>query len=112
MAEMMMAGKSQAVFIATLLGGLTMGAAMLAAQPIPLPQPAPFPKTGAGAPPAGRPAAQPQQAQPPAESNSQNPLKSLTQTWLPSFFGGGDKSSAFDPKQRALADKASQYLSN
>ena len=103
-----MAGKCQAVYVATLLlGSLAMGAATVAAQPVPLPTPAPFPKTGV-APPTGRPA-----AQPPADNNSSNPLKSLTQTWLPSFFGGGDKSSsAFDPRQRAFADKASQYLSN
>ena len=108
-----MAGKCQAVYVATmLLGsvalGLVIGTSTVAAQPVPLPTPAPFPKTGAA-----RPAA-PQAAQPQAPAdNSSNPLKTLTQTWLPSFFGGGDKSSsAFDPRQRALADKASQYLSN
>jgi outer membrane lipoprotein-sorting protein len=106
MAEMTMAGKCQAVFIASLLGGLTMGAATLAAQPVPLPPPSPFPKSGT---PAGRPGVAPQAQEAPADNN---PLKTLTQTWLPSFFGGGDKSSAFDPKQRALADKASQYLSS
>jgi outer membrane lipoprotein-sorting protein len=116
MAEMTMAGKCQAVYVATmLLGsvalGLVIGTATVAAQPVPLPTPAPFPKTGV-APPAGRPAA-PQAAQPQAPADNSNPLKALTQTWLPSFFGGGDKSSsAFDPRQRALADKASQYLSN
>src|SRR6266436_2539250 len=113
MAEMTMAGKCQAVFIATMFGGLVMGATMVAAQPVPLPPPAPFPKTGTTPPPAsaGRQAVPPQ-AQAPADNSSQNPLKTLTQTWLPSFFGGGDKSSAFDPRQRALADKASHYLSN
>jgi len=104
---MTMAGKCQAVHVAILLlGSLVMGTATVVAQPVPLPTPAPFPKTGA------RPAATPQVAQPQAPAdNSSNPLKALTQTWLPSFFGG-DKSSSFDPRQRALADKASQYLSN
>ena len=105
-----MAGKCHAVYVATLLGCLAMGATTVAAQPVPVPTPAPFPKTGTvPPPPAGRTPAQAPQPQAPADNN---PLKTLTQTWLPSFFGGDKTNAAFDPKQRALADKASQYLSN
>jgi outer membrane lipoprotein-sorting protein len=121
MAEATMAGKGQAVLIATVLGSLSMGLATAAAQPIPLPPPVPFPRTGNVPPPpsmtpAARPSA-PAQSSGPAQSSApaQNsaPKSSSPTTWLPSFFGGGDKSgSEFEPGQRALADKASQYLSN
>jgi len=110
-----MAGRGRGVLVATLLGGLTVGTAIAVAQPVPLPPPSPFPKTGTVPPPPSMaPASRPAQsttAQPAPASSENSLLKSLSPTWLPSFFGG-DKANAFEPKQRALADKASQYLSS
>jgi outer membrane lipoprotein-sorting protein len=80
-----------------------------AAQPVPLPTPAPLPKTGTVPPPAARPA-------PPAPAPQS---RSTVPSWLPSIFGGKKEeaapppgtSTAFEPRQRALVDRVSAYLS-
>ncbi len=98
-----MAGRSQA-FIAALLVSVVAGASAAAAQ-IPLPPPAPLPKTGTVPPPPSYAPAM----RPPA------PVQSGT-SWLPPFLGGQQPArpgtnTAFDPAQRALVDKVSNYLS-
>jgi outer membrane lipoprotein-sorting protein len=110
-----MAGRRQKGFVAA--SGAAFGAALLAgaialapaaAQPVPLPTPAPQPKTGTvPPPPASRQEAPPQN-------------RSLIPSWMPSIFGGQKPeaapppgtSTAFEPRQRALVDKVSAYLSS
>ena len=99
-----MAGTRQAAWIAVLLSGWLAGASAGYAQTIPLPRPAPFPKEGA------LPEAPPQQGPLDALTslfNSVSPFKSASRP--PSDVG---VNSAFDPTQRALANKVSNYLSN
>jgi outer membrane lipoprotein-sorting protein len=99
-----MAGTRQAAWIAVLLSAWLAGASVGYAQTIPLPRPAPFPKEGA------LPEAPPQQGPLDALTslfNSVSPFKSASRP--PSDVGA---SSAFDPTQRALANKVSNYLSN
>jgi outer membrane lipoprotein-sorting protein len=118
-----MGGSCQAVLIAAFLGlaGGFLGAADAAwAENIPLPQPAPYPKsTDAPRPPsavtATRPAASVPPAAlptpaPPAAASPPPPAQTGIAALLPSIFGGNR--DALDPKQRALVDKASAYLSS
>jgi outer membrane lipoprotein-sorting protein len=108
-----MAGRRRKRFIAG--SSAAFGAAFLASvialapaagQPVPLPTPAPQPKTGIAPPPARQPEA-PQ-------------LRSLIPSWMPSIFGGQKQeaapppgtATAFEPRQRALVDKVSAYLSS
>src|ERR1044071_3759194 len=102
--------------VAALLSSLALAslaaASIALAQTVPMPVPAPQPKSY-GAPSAPRPPATP----PPA---AQQPAKPPEQTssGFPSFFkppaifGKSGETTAFDAKQRALADRISAYLSN
>jgi outer membrane lipoprotein-sorting protein len=153
-----MAGKRQAASIAAAaiaiaMAGQIIGAAIAAAETVPLPPPAPLPKTGAAPgtaplPPGAIPGAKGPSA--PAQSGGQKaqssekqaqngekqgqsstPLQQLQQ-WLPPIFGGSgdekkdqqkeqqpDKQAPqqqarpnpnLEPKQRALVDRVSAYL--
>jgi outer membrane lipoprotein-sorting protein len=104
-----MAGRRQAAFLATILTGAIAVASLAAAQTVPLPVPAPQPRAGQVPPPpssvpSGRPGAQPA------------PAPSGPSSWLPSFLTGRSSTTgattAFDPKQRALVDRVSTYLSS
>jgi outer membrane lipoprotein-sorting protein len=100
-----MAGTRQAAWIAALLSGWLAGASAGYAQTIPLPRPAPFPKEGV----VSAPEAPAQQGPLDALTslfNSVSPFKSA-----PSSSNAG-VASAFDPTQRALASKVSNYLSS
>src|SRR5438067_893156 len=90
-----MAGSCQTAFIAALLGAFVAAAEAAPAETIPLPPPAPFPKSG-GAP-------------PPPSARAPAPAETGLSSWLPPIFGGGQ--SALEPRQRALVDKVSSYLS-
>jgi len=90
-----------------------------AAQSVPLPIPAPQPKTGTLPPPPASPSrVAPATAPPPAQEER----SSIVPSWFPSILGGKkDKdepqqpagtSTAFEPRQRALVDKVSNYLSS
>lgn len=103
--------------VGALLSGLALAlfATAAPAQSVPLPQPAPQPKS-AGPAPARPPAARPpapvpqQQAAPPEQQGSGFPSIFPKP---PSLFGGSSGSAtAFDARQRALADRVSAYLSN
>ena len=96
------------------LASLLVAASMAAAQSVPMPVPAPQPKSY-GPPSAPRPPA----ATAPAPAAAQQPAKPPEQaaSGFPSFFkppaifGGSGETTAFDAKQRALADRVSAYLS-
>jgi len=96
--------------------GLT-GASVAAAQSVPLPIPAPLPKTH-GAPPAAAlsqpPASIPSTATPPAPPAAKTTTSVFPSIFPkpPALFGGPGETTAFDPKQRAVADRVSAYLSN
>jgi len=113
-----MAGSCQAAFIGALLMGLV-GAAFPAstasAETIPLPVPAPLPKsTDMPRPPSAASAAQsirnaaPSAPVPPPVATK--PAETGLSAWLPPIFGGGN-SNSLEPKQRALVDRVSTYLS-
>jgi outer membrane lipoprotein-sorting protein len=119
-----MAGGCQAALIAALLGlsGALLGAGDAArAETVPLPQPAPFPKsTDVPRPPSAVTATRPAASAPPSASAAPAPpaagasppasAQTGIASLLPSIFGGNR--DALDAKQRALADKASAYLSS
>jgi outer membrane lipoprotein-sorting protein len=102
-----------------LLGGLAL-MTVAAAQTVPLPTPAPLPKTGAAAPtppPAAAPLRPPAGIDPGA-SPSQPPGGGSTGSfrWIfpfpPNLFGKPGEATAFDARQRALADRVSTYLTS
>ncbi len=107
--------RSRTARAVALLTGLTLGSLVLLAgsalaQNVPMPVPAPQPKSygppSAPRPPAGvAPAAQQQQ---PAQSSGGFP--SIFKP--PAIFGKPGESTAFDARQRTLADRVSAYLSN
>ncbi len=102
-----MTGTSQAKLIAIVLSGL-IAAGSAIAETVPLPVPAPQPKSGAVPPP-------PVQSARPGGPIPAVPGPSAAPSWLPPFFGGQaalPETSAFDPAQRALADRVSTYLSS
>jgi outer membrane lipoprotein-sorting protein len=116
-----MAGSCQAALIAAFFGffaGFLGAADAVRAETVPLPQPAPFPKsTDAPRPPSAvtstRPAASaaPAAPTPPATAASPPaPAQTGIAALLPSIFGGNR--DTLDPKQHALVDKASAYLSS
>jgi outer membrane lipoprotein-sorting protein len=88
-----------------------------AAQPVPLPPPAPLPRTGTMPPPPTQRAAPAPVAPAPAPA-----ARNSSPSWLPSIFGGKKDEAApaqppgtsitFEPRQRALVDKVSGYLSS
>jgi len=109
--------KSQTAGVAALLSslGLLAAASVAIAQSVPMPVPAPQPKSY-GAPAAPRPPAavapvpQQQPAAKPAEQSSGFP--SIFKP--PAIFGnsGSGATTAFDARQRGLADRVSTYLTN
>ncbi len=110
--------RSRTAFVAawlasSALAGL-LGIALAAAQSVPLPVPAPQPKTSApttGGVPPRPPAAISQQVAPAAEAAQASQAPSIFPK--PSFlFGQSGATTAFDARQRALADRVSAYLSN
>jgi outer membrane lipoprotein-sorting protein len=92
--------------LAAILGALILGcfaSTAVFAENVPLPTPAPLPKTGSSPPPA------PANNAPPDTSQH----KSFFPFSLPSLGSGlSPQATAFDPKQRALLDRVSQYLSS
>jgi outer membrane lipoprotein-sorting protein len=107
-AENDMAGMRQAVWIAVLLSGWLAGAAAIRAETVPLPTPAPAPKDrSTPAAPSTGPAA-------PATPGISSFLDSLNS--LNPFSGKSNHPStdpaAFDPKQRALVNRVSTYLTS
>jgi outer membrane lipoprotein-sorting protein len=104
-----MTGTGQARFIAIMLSGLIVAGSAVMAETVPLPVPAPQPKTG-GVPPPAVQSVRPGGAIPNVPGPS-----SAAPSWLPPFFGGPaarPETSAFDPAQRALAERVSTYLSS
>jgi outer membrane lipoprotein-sorting protein len=120
---------SRKAVVAALLSGLALalsaGLSGALAQSVPLPVPAPQPKSyerpQAPRPPQQiAPSAQQQQApapQPPRQA--EQPQQQQQSSGFPSIFpkppnifGGSGSTTAFDAKQRALADKVSAYLSS
>src|SRR5688572_24764005 len=92
---------------------LAMAVTVASAQSVPLPVPAPQPKSAGPAParpPAVRPpAVQHQQTAPPAQSSGFPSIFPKP----PNLFGqSSGAATAFDARQRALADRVSAYLSN
>jgi outer membrane lipoprotein-sorting protein len=98
-----MAGGCHAALIALILTGLTIAAPAMA-QTVPLPVPAPLPRSGQ----AGPPPSSVQPARPGEPSGATS--------WLPSFLTGKPAPTGtttdFNPKQRALVDRVSGYLSS
>jgi outer membrane lipoprotein-sorting protein len=105
--------------VAGLLGGLAL-MTLAAAQNVPLPTPAPLPKTGATAP-LPPPAAAPMRppvgidpgagpAQPPG-GHTAGKFPSIF-PFPPNLFGKPGEATAFDARQRALADRVSNYLTS
>jgi outer membrane lipoprotein-sorting protein len=91
-----------AALLATLALGSLATATVTVAQNVPLPVPAPQPKSY------GPPAAQ-QPARPPEQSSGGFPFIFPKP---PALFGRPGETTAFDARQRALADRVSAYLSN
>ncbi len=95
-----------------------LGSVMLAtwavAQNVPLPTPAPFPKGTAPhtapAPPRPPAAIAPEPQAQPAPGNSSSRFPSIF-PFPPNLFGRPGEATAFDARQRALADRVSAYLS-
>lgn len=90
------------------------------AQNVPTPNPAPQPKSQTPAP-APRPPSvtqqRPAQPQQPAQQQQQQPKSDSSSIFPnifkpPAIFGGGGGATAFDAKQRGMAEKVSNYLSN
>ena len=109
---------SQTAGVAALLSSLALAslaaASVALAQSVPMPVPAPQPKSygppSAPRPPAATapaPAAQ-QPAKPPEQTSSGFPSFFKP----PAIFGKSGETTAFDAKQRALADRVSTYLSS
>jgi outer membrane lipoprotein-sorting protein len=107
-----MAGRGTSTILVTMLCGL-LAAGPALAESVPLPTPAPRPKTGTAPPP---PSAAPENK--PGLFGSSRQSNGLFQ--FPFFGGtktetgktGTTAATAFDAKQRALADKVSAYLSS
>jgi outer membrane lipoprotein-sorting protein len=111
-----MAGSCQAAFIGALLNGFVGAAFGASAETVPLPVPAPLPKsTEMPRPPSAASAAQsirnaaPSAPVPPPVAATK-PAETGLSAWLPPIFGGGN-SNSLEPKQRALVDRVSTYLS-
>ena len=111
---------SRKAVLAALLSCLTLGISAAlggaAAQTVPLPVPAPQPKSY-DRPSAPRPPQQiapsvqqqpPRQAEPPQQSSGFPSIFPKP----PNLFGGSGQSTAFDARQRALADRVSAYLTS
>jgi outer membrane lipoprotein-sorting protein len=107
---------SRTAGVAALLSSFALASLVAAgvalAQTVPMPVPAPQPKSfgppSAPRPPAATAPAAAQQAKPPEQSSSGFPSFFKP----PAIFGGSGETTAFDARQRALADRLSTYLSN
>src|SRR5215471_11273136 len=123
-------GSRKAVFAALLSGlalGVSAGLSPTLAQAVPLPTPAPQPKSYER-PQAPRPPQQvapnaqqqapapqqPRQAEQPPAPQQQQQSSGFPSIFPkpPNIFGGSGSTTAFDAKQRQLADRVSTYLSN
>jgi outer membrane lipoprotein-sorting protein len=115
-----MAGGGQKALLAALTASFMVAATVAAAQTVPLPPPkaGATPRSPAGSPPLRPPApiqqqGSTQQGSTQQDSGQQNGGPS---SWLPSIFGGGQKSqqdeaaAALEPAQRSLVNKVSSYL--
>jgi len=106
-----MAGMRQAVWIAVLVSGWLAGAAVVAAQTIPLPTPAPAPKDRSAPAPSSTQSVAPPPAAGPTISNFLDSLNALNP-----FSGKSNRPatdpSTFDAKQRALVNRVSAYLTS
>ena len=97
--------------LAMSLSAMSVLASAVLAQSVPMPAPAPQPKShGAPAPrpPAATGSTQQQPARPPEQASSIIPNIFKP----PAIFGKPGEATAFDARQRALADRVSSYLSN
>jgi outer membrane lipoprotein-sorting protein len=114
---------SRTAGVAALLSSLALSLGILAtsslglAQSVPMPMPAPQPKSygppAAPRPPAATGTTQPQPVQPqarPPEQASSGFLSIFPKP--PAIFGKSNEATAFDARQRGLADRVSAYLSN
>ena len=103
---------SRTAGFAALLASLVIGVAVSAAlaQGVPMPVPAPQPKSQGTAPP--RPPAATSQQQAPARPAEQSSSILPNIFKPPASFGKSGEATAFDARQRALADRVSGYLSN
>jgi outer membrane lipoprotein-sorting protein len=100
---------SRTAIIAALLSSLVLGAGAALAQSVPLPVPAPKspPKSQTAPRPPAAVAPQPVPQQPPQSSGG---FPSIFEAPA-ALFGRSGESTAFDARQRALADRVSAYLS-
>jgi outer membrane lipoprotein-sorting protein len=100
------ARRSATALLAATLGALIfsfLASTTVFAENVPLPTPAPLPKSGSSPPPAPANSAAPDTTQ----------HKGFFPFSLPSLGSGlSPQATAFDPKQRALLDRVSQYLSS
>jgi outer membrane lipoprotein-sorting protein len=112
-------GASRKAIVAALLSGLALAIAFAPsaiAQSVPLPVPAPQPKSYE------RPSSQaprpPQQIAPGAQQQQQQPQQQQSGGFPsifpkpPNLFGGSGQTTAFDARQRQLAERVGAYLSN
>jgi len=106
-----MAAMRQAAWIAVLVSGWLAGAAVVAAQTIPLPTPAPAPKDRSAPAPSSTQSAAPAPSAGPSISTFLDSLNALNP-----FSGKSNRPatdpSTFDAKQRALVNRVSAYLSS
>ncbi len=111
---------SRTAGFAVLVSSLALGLAMLppnpalaqnTAQTVPMPVPAPQPKSYAPATPRPPATVAPTAQQPPrAPEQTSSGFPSIFKP--PAIFGGAGETTAFDARQRGLADRVSAYLSN
>jgi outer membrane lipoprotein-sorting protein len=98
--------------LSSLALGILATASAALAQSVPMPVPAPQPKSYGAAPaprpPAATGATQQQPARPPEQASGSFP--SIFKP--PAIFGKSGEATAFDARQRGLADRVSGYLSN
>jgi outer membrane lipoprotein-sorting protein len=109
--------KHRAAGVAALLSALAIvaTAGSVFAEAVPMPQPAPHPKSYAAPaprPPAATGSTQQQQAAQPAKPAEQSSGGFPNIFKPPAIFGNSNATTAFDAKQRALADKVSSYLTS
>ena len=106
-----MAAMRQAAWIAVLVSGWLAGAAVVAAQTIPLPTPAPAPKDRSAPAPSSTQSVAPAPSAGPSISTFLDSLNALNP-----FSGKSNRPatdpSTFDAKQRALVNRVSAYLSS
>jgi outer membrane lipoprotein-sorting protein len=104
-----LAARWMSMFLAAMACGVFVTASAVA-ESVPLPTPAPLAKNGAGAP----PAAVPDDPAPPTGTPAGGAHQGFFPFSLPFLSGKGatGQATAFSPKQRAMLDRVSQYLSS